>query len=164
MRRTHLWVAVGSYRRTGTSGSALRSPRTERCHHDVRRSDGGRADPRLRRRVGAGGGDRADPRAGSGGRPGAGPRGGGHPVDSLVRQAAFAVSDRPLPWISGRDFAGTVVAVGSARTAWSVGDVVAAAPPWLGRGPTPSTSRSTRGRSPPPRACCPWRLPRPSRW
>ncbi|GAA4906841.1 NADPH:quinone reductase-like Zn-dependent oxidoreductase [Actinomycetospora succinea] len=49
---------------------------------------------------------------------------GVNPVDSLVRQGVFTVSDRPLPWIPGWDFAGTVVAVGSATTRWSVGDVV----------------------------------------
>ncbi|ALL79554.1 hypothetical protein AD006_30565 (plasmid) [Pseudonocardia sp. EC080610-09] len=47
-----------------------------------------------------------------------------NPVDSLVRQGVFAVSDRPLPWIPGWDFAGTVVALGGATTDWSVGDVV----------------------------------------
>jgi NADPH:quinone reductase-like Zn-dependent oxidoreductase len=47
-----------------------------------------------------------------------------NPVDSLVRQGVFAVADRPLPWIPGWDFAGTVVETGSATTAWSVGDVV----------------------------------------
>ncbi|RSD10839.1 NADP-dependent oxidoreductase [Amycolatopsis eburnea] len=47
-----------------------------------------------------------------------------NPVDSLVRRGLFAVSDRPMPWILGWDFAGTVVAVGSGTTRWAVGDVV----------------------------------------
>lgn len=51
-----------------------------------------------------------------------------NPVDSLVRQGVFAVSERPLPWIPGYDVAGTVVAVGSAGTGWSVGDVVYGSP------------------------------------
>ncbi|MGW6796514.1 NADP-dependent oxidoreductase [Streptomyces chartreusis] len=47
-----------------------------------------------------------------------------NPVDSLVRRGLVAVSDRPLPWIPGWDFAGSVVAVGSEAMGWSVGDVV----------------------------------------
>ncbi|MDL5160516.1 NADP-dependent oxidoreductase [Actinomycetospora termitidis] len=47
-----------------------------------------------------------------------------NPVDSLVRQGIFAVSQRPLPWIPGWDFAGTIAAVGTETTAWAAGDVV----------------------------------------
>lgn len=47
-----------------------------------------------------------------------------NPLDSLVRRGVYKFSERPLPWVLGWDFAGSVVAVGSAVTAWSVGDVV----------------------------------------